>query len=80
MASNPAYDAALDAPAEKPSLGARLLRLMRKQPLGTGGLLIVVIMVLAAAFAPWLSPYDPTANDFAAMHEAPGAEHWLGTD
>ena len=80
MAANPTFDPALDAPAEKAPLGARLMRLVRKQPLGTGGLLIVVIMVLAAIFAPWLSPYDPTANDFAAMAEAPGAAHWLGTD
>ena len=80
MAANPAYDAALDAPAEKPSLGARLLRLIRKQPLGTGGLLIVIIMVLAAVFAHWIAPYDPTATDFGAMAVGPDAAHWLGTD
>ena len=80
MAANPAYDPALDAPAEKPPLRTRLLRLMRKQPLGTAGALVVVIMILAATFAPWLAPYDPTANNFEFMHEAPGAAFWLGTD
>jgi len=80
MAANPSYDPALDAPAEKPPLGARLLHLVRKQPLGTAGALIVLIMIFAAAFAPWIVAYDPTANDFAAMAEGPNAAHWLGTD
>ena len=80
MAANPAYDPALDAPAEKPPLGARLMRLVRKQPLGTAGALVVVIMILAAIFAPWIAPYDPTANNFEFMHEAPSATFWLGTD
>jgi len=80
MAANPSYDPALDAPAEKPSLGTRLLRLMRKQPLGTAGALIVLAMIFAAIFAPWIVAYDPTANDFAAMAEAPSGAHWLGTD
>jgi len=80
MAANPAYDPALDAPAEKPPLSARLLRLMRKQPLGTAGALVVVVMVLAAIFAPWIAPYDPTANNFEFMHKEPSAAFWLGTD
>ena len=80
MAANPAYDPALDAPAEKPPLATRLMYLVRKQPLGAAGAFIVLIMVLSAIFAPFLSPYDPTANDFAAMAEAPSGVHWLGTD
>jgi peptide/nickel transport system permease protein len=79
-AANPAFDAALDAPAEKQPIGVRLLDLTRKQPLGAAGALVVVIMVLAALLAPWLTAYDPVANDFAVMSEAPSAAHWLGTD
>jgi peptide/nickel transport system permease protein len=80
MAANPSYDPALDAPAEKQPLGARLMELVRKQPLGTAGALVVLIMIFAAAFAPWIVAYDPTANDFGAMAEGPSAAHWLGTD
>jgi peptide/nickel transport system permease protein len=80
MAANPSYDPALDAPAEKPPLSARLMELVRKQPLGTAGALVVLIMIFAAAFAPWIVAYDPTANDFGAMAEGPSAAHWLGTD
>jgi peptide/nickel transport system permease protein len=54
--------------------------LMRRQPIGAAALLVVVIMVLMALFADWIAPYDPTANDFAAMHKPPSEAHWLGTD
>ena len=37
-------------------------------------------MLLVAAFAPFLAPYDPVAVDFGAMLSPPGAKHWLGTD
>ena len=33
-----------------------------------------------ALSAEWIAPYSPTANDFAAMTEAPSWAHWLGTD
>jgi peptide/nickel transport system permease protein len=35
---------------------------------------------IAGVIAPWIAPYNPTANDFAAMTEAPSWAHWLGTD
>jgi peptide/nickel transport system permease protein len=52
----------------------------RRQPLGTFGMVIVVIMAIAGLCAEWIAPYSPTANDFAAMTEAPSWAHWLGTD
>lgn len=44
------------------------------------GLLITLLWLLIALCAPWLAPYDPLAHDLAATFQAPGAEHWLGTD
>ncbi|MDI2019754.1 ABC transporter permease [Paenarthrobacter nicotinovorans] len=38
------------------------------------------IMVLAAVFAPLLTPYDPTAQDLANALSVPTAAHPLGTD
>ena len=64
----------------KKPIGRTLLNLMRRKPLGAAGALIVVAMILMAAFADFLTPYDPVANSFAAMTQAPGWEHWLGTD
>ena len=53
---------------------------VRRQPLGTFGLIIVVVMFLAGVFAPLIAPFDPEENDFSAMMEAPSLIHWLGTD
>jgi peptide/nickel transport system permease protein len=37
-------------------------------------------MVITAATAGILAPYDPLDTDYAAMLGAPDARHWLGTD
>src|SRR5262245_29785415 len=52
----------------------------RRHPLGTSGMVMVVIMAIAGLGADWIAPYSPTSNDFAAMTEAPSWAHWLGTD
>ena len=69
-----------DALDLRPSLWSRTLRFCRRQPLGTFGLALVLIIAVTGMFAEELAPYNPTANDFAAMTEAPGWSHWLGTD
>ena len=44
------------------------------------GGIIAVMIVAVAIFAPWLSPYDPLAQD-AYLRLAPSSgSHWLGTD
>src|SRR5437868_8233060 len=53
---------------------------LRRQPVGSIGLVLVLIFGLAGIFADWLAPYNPTSNDFAAMTEPPSLAHWLGTD
>jgi len=69
-----------DALDLRPSLWSRTLRFCRRQPLGTFGLALVLIIAVTGMFAEELAPYNPTANDFAAMTEAPSLGHWLGTD
>ena len=69
-----------DGPDAKPGLGQRAAQFARRQPLGTFGLFLVAIIALAGAFAPWIAPYNPTANDFGAMIEAPSWAHPFGTD
>ena len=57
-------------PATDPSWG-QVFRLIRRQPLGAIGGLIVILMIFAAIFADAITSYDPVANDFMAMSEAP---------
>lgn len=42
--------------------------------------LLALGMILVAAFAPYLTPYDPYAQDLRAALQPPGREHLLGTD
>ena len=45
------------------------------------GLVIVLLLVMAAVFAPWLAPYAPTAGDLRESRLLPpSAAHWFGTD
>lgn len=60
--------------------GTRLTRLILRQPLGTLGAVVLLIMVLAAIFAPYLALYNPTTGDPAALYKPPSAMYWLGTD
>ncbi len=57
-----------------------VLRFCRREPLGAFGMGLVILMAITGIFADWIAPYNPTANDFAAMTEAPSWAHWLGTD
>lgn len=50
-----------------------------RTPLAVTGGAIVVFWLVVALLAPWVSPYDPLAQDFERL-QAPGAEHWFGTD
>src|SRR3546814_21174499 len=52
--------------------------LARRQPVGTLGAGMILFMVLTAAFADVLSPYNPVDARFSWMLQAPDAEHWLG--
>src|SRR6266478_4210888 len=51
-----------------------------RQPVGSIGMVLVLIFGLAGIFAEWLAPYSPTANDFSVMTEPPSWAHLLGTD
>lgn len=66
--------------AARPSFGKALAGWVRHQPLGAVSAVGVVVMILIAVFAPQISPYDPVANHYEAMHAAPSAQFWLGTD
>ena len=58
----------------------RLLRFFRTKPLGTIGLLVVLVFIFAATFAEWIAPYDPLTIEYEFILEPPQAGHWLGTD
>jgi peptide/nickel transport system permease protein len=77
----PTYVATAAEASESPrSWRASIIRFCRREPLGTVGLVLVLVMALAGLSAEWIAPYSPTSNDFAAMTEPPSWAHLMGTD
>jgi peptide/nickel transport system permease protein len=69
-----------DKPARQRSLFGDAMRRMARNPLALVGLAIVVVMLLAAVFAPQVAPYSPTQANLKLYVKPPSAEHFLGTD
>ncbi|WP_324752010.1 ABC transporter permease [Roseovarius sp. Pro17] len=53
---------------------------LAQNPMGLMGLILVLIVVGTAIFAPWLAPYDPNQIMIGPRMGAPSWAHWLGTD
>jgi peptide/nickel transport system permease protein len=62
------------------SPGSRALRRFLRHRLALFGLVILIIIGLAALFAPLIAPYDPAAQNLVDFRQPPTARHWLGTD
>lgn len=58
----------------------RVLLLVRQQPLGVAGGVVLLLMIVAAIFASWIAPYDPLAMSFGDLLSPPSPKYWLGTD
>jgi peptide/nickel transport system permease protein len=54
--------------------------LVRRNPLATIGVALVILFVLCAIFAPWIAPQDPAHIDLANRLEPPSTRHFCGTD
>lgn len=53
---------------------------LKRNPLAVSGLIIVLVLVLMAVFAPLLTDRSPYDQSLAARLAPPSAEHWFGTD
>jgi peptide/nickel transport system permease protein len=57
-----------------------LPRVARHNPLAAAGVVLVIIFVLCAIFAPWLAPHDPAQINLPARLDPPNLSRWCGTD
>jgi peptide/nickel transport system permease protein len=64
----------------RPSALAMTWLFCRRKPLGALGGLIVLVMILMAVFANWIAPYTYDETIRGARMKAPGAQFWMGTD
>ncbi|WP_420102994.1 nickel transporter permease [Bosea sp. (in: a-proteobacteria)] len=53
---------------------------LRRNPAALAGLAIVVALLLIAAFAPLIAPYDPLAQSLGDRLRPPSGLNWFGTD
>lgn len=54
--------------------------LVRQNKLAAVSAIVIVVIILAAVFAPLVAPYDYLAQDLAQRLQKPGMAHLLGTD
>jgi peptide/nickel transport system permease protein len=57
----------------------------REDRFALGGLVVILILIIVALFAPWITPHNPTTQFDAGltakgMPIGPSAKFWLGTD
>ena len=57
-----------------------ILRRFFRRPTAVVGMVLLVIIVLAAIFAPVLAPYDPLEQDLLQVNQSFSSENLLGTD
>jgi peptide/nickel transport system permease protein len=69
-----------EAIAERLSAGARVARLVRRQPTLVLGVIVLAIIVVGGAFAPAWWTGDPLEMRPAERLTGPAPGHWFGTD
>ncbi len=76
-----ARDDLMTAPAVKAAtLSADTWQRFRRNRLALAGLVVVVLLVMAAAGAPWLAPADPAKQSLIEKRARPGEKFLLGAD
>lgn len=60
--------------------GSSVWSRFKRHRLAMIGLTILIVLLVLAIFAPFLTKYSPTAVDLSAYRLGPNRAHWLGTD
>ncbi len=58
----------------------RMAGALMRNPLAVVGAVIILLLILAAAFAPLIAPESPVGQNLGARLLPPSAAHWMGTD
>ena len=73
-----------DSPASRGQAAAgrayRVTVALLRNPLAVVGGLIILALILTAAFAPWIAPESPVGQNLSNRLLPPSASHWMGTD
>jgi peptide/nickel transport system permease protein len=58
----------------------RIFKVMSSRWVVVFGAVIILALIVTAAFAPWIAPYDPIKPDLSITLQQPSRDHLLGTD
>ena len=58
----------------------RFFKVFFGRPVVIFGAIIIVILIICAAFPEWIAPYDPIKQNLRSVLLQPSSEHLLGTD
>jgi peptide/nickel transport system permease protein len=78
MASTDITAAAAIVPRSRSATG--LMRRAARRPLPVLGSALLIVLILSALFAPWLTPYDPFEMNVVDRLLPPNETYWFGTD
>jgi peptide/nickel transport system permease protein len=78
MAATDIAAAAAIVPRSRSATG--LMRRAARRPLPVLGSALLIILILSALFAPWLTPYDPFEMNVVDRLLPPNETYWFGTD
>lgn len=70
----------LEQRIERDARQPRVLRFAKRHPMLVFGLMLLLIMVFLAVFAPWLTTHDPTEMNVMERLKPASAAHVFGTD
>ena len=62
------------------ALRQRIFSNARHNPLAAIGIVLVLVFVIFAVFAPWITPEDPAAINLPTRLDGVSHAHWFGTD
>lgn len=65
---------------KKQNMFLETIKRLLKSNVAVTGLIILLIVILLAIFAPMLAPYDYNTIDLMNANQGPSGEHWFGTD
>lgn len=66
--------------SRRASRALTILRSLLRDPIGCAALVILLLVLVLAVFAPWIAQFDPLQQNRRAILKAPTLLYWFGTD
>ncbi|MBI4201423.1 MAG: ABC transporter permease [Chloroflexi bacterium] len=57
-----------------------IITFSRRSPIGAVSAVLVLVLIVVAAFPDQIAPYDPMKNNYTRILKAPNADFWMGND